>query len=225
MRTALLLIATGEKYWQYINPLLASARAYFIPHNPILWTDYPEMRADVNVQLFKKPVGYPNETLYRYHTFLEQRGLLEPYDYIFYCDIDMLFAAPITEDEILSDGITATLHPGYIGGVGTPDRNVDSMAFLPLGIRNKYFCGGFNGGTTESFLKMAREIKRDVDDDTSRNVMAVWHDESHLNRYLYDNPPARILGPEFCYPEGCQGVYAGHQIGEPKLIALTKDNR
>jgi histo-blood group ABO system transferase len=221
IKTALLLIATGEKYWKYIDPLLASAETYLFPHEAILWTDSPYAHK-VRARFSKQPLGFPGETLHRYHTFLEQRDLLASYDFLMYCDIDMLFVRLCDAASIVSDGITATLHPGYVGTPGTPDRNPGSTAYIPVGIQNKYFCGGFNGGTAESFLRMANYIKIRIDQDTQNGVMAIWHDESHLNHYLYHNPPARILGPEYCYPEGCDGRYAGNSIGPPKLIALTK---
>jgi hypothetical protein len=223
MNTALFVIATGEKYHKYIDPLLASARTHFVPHVPFLWTDAPELHNAFQFHLDNE--GYPGTTLHRYHTFLKYKEIITGYDYVFYCDIDMLFVAPIAGEEIFADGITATLHPGYVGKTGTPERRLESFARIPNEANNKYFCGGFIGGKGESFLRMAEEIANNVDCDAKSGITAVWHDESHSNWYLYHNPPARILGPEYCYPEGCEGVYAGTQIGPPKLVALTKGPR
>lgn len=229
MKTALLVIATGEKYCRYIDPLLDSARRYLFPHDSILWTDSPNSHS-VNWKIPKASLGYPRETLYRYHTFLESRDILEHYDFLMYCDVDMRFVSRVTEGEIFSDSITATEHPGYVGMNGTPERNPESAAYCPI-VRN-YFCGGFNGGTTETFLKMSEMIAAAVDLDTRNGIKAIWNDESHLNRYLYDNPPARILSPSFCYPESEYnrpgGYYsaiwrsAGRDKIEPKLLALDK---
>jgi hypothetical protein len=220
MKTALLLIATGEKYHRYIDPLLASAETCLFPHDAVLWTDSPKRYCPQQFQ--KVGLGFPGETLHRYHTFLEQRNLLASYDFLMWVDIDMFFVSLWDVASVVSDGIAACLHPGYIGTCGTPERNPRSTAYIPVGTQNSYFCGGFVGGKTDSFLQMAEVIKKNVDIDTKNGIMATWHDESQLNRYLLDNPPARILGPEFCYPEGCDGTYAGNQIGPPKLIALTK---
>jgi hypothetical protein len=41
------------------------------------------------------------------------------------------------------------------------------------------------------------QIKKDSDN----GIMAVWHDESHLNRYFIDHKPTTILSPSYCYPE------------------------
>jgi|SRR6266478_3420714 len=238
MRTALLLLATGEKYQQYVEPLLESARKFFVPHDALIWTD----NRQIGKAFYKQGLGYPNETLYRYHTFLTQEGLLRSYDYLFYSDIDMRFVAPVIEEEIFSDGITATLHPGFaheridkksgdfVPTCGTPERaNPISTAYIAKGTDNKYFCGGFNGGTSETYLRMARVIKKNIDIDKENFGMgysAKWHDESHLNRYLYDNQPAKILTPSFCYPEDYDGGYGWTpNTYEPKLIALDKGKK
>jgi hypothetical protein len=225
MKTALLVIATGERYHQYVNPLLESAKEFFVEHDAFLWAD--ELIPSIaKFQLQKYALGFPNETLYRYHTFFEQYQFLEKYDYLFYIDVDMRFVAPVGE-EIFSDGITATLHPGYVGTPGTPERRAESMAVIPQGSNNRYFCGGFNGGTSGHFLRMAQAIKGAVDEDASRGITAIWHDESHLNRYLYLNGPTKVLDPSYCYPENAGPYYtskwkAAGLIVTPKILALTK---
>src|SRR5271166_6105455 len=108
-KTALLLIATGEKYRKYVDQMVESAKKYFVEHDVILWTD-ELIPADVKFMITKKGEGFPNETLHRYHTFLVQRWLLEKYDYLFYADIDAAFVSPVIGEDIFSDGITATTH-------------------------------------------------------------------------------------------------------------------
>jgi len=236
MKTALLLIATGAKYHKYVEPLLKSADEFFISHTPFLWTN--SRTKFVNQQFELEDKGHPNTTLYRYHTFYRHADILLGYDQLFYCDIDMLFASPIDEVEIFSQGITATLHPGfvsarwdrngdYISTRGTPERNNrESMAYLPHKADNKYFCGGFNGGDARAYLAMADTIRQNIDRDKLNfglEYAPIWHDESYLNNYLYYNPPARILTPSFCFPEDYDGGYGWKAEQYPaKLIALDK---
>jgi len=228
MKTALLVIATGEKYHKYVNPLLESAKEFFVEHDAVVWTD--TLRAasqfDAKFVITKGALGYPNETLYRYHTFLGQKILLEKYDQVFYADVDMRFVAPVGE-EVFADGVVGTLHPGYINESGTPERRVESCAYINPAKNNKYFCGGFNGGNAKAFLKMSEELASNISFDLNRYIVAVWHDESHLNRYLLDHPPAKILDPSYCYPEGANLHYldkwkAAGINPTPKILALTK---
>jgi len=58
-----------------------------------------------------------------------------------------------------------------------------------------------------------------VDEDMDKNLIAVWHDESHYNRYLIDTPPTHILSPSYCYPESWRLPF------EKKLLALDKNHR
>jgi len=227
-KTALLLIACGPRYWGYAKALIDSARQFFVAHDVVLFTDAPQsIDFDARYIIPCPALGFPNATLKRYHLFTEQRQILSQYEYIFYSDVDMRFVAPVAEQELFSDGITATLHPGYVGESGTPETRPISTACVNVRLTN-YFCGGFNGGTASAFLQMALDIRGAVDADSRNGVVAVWHDESHINRYLQAHPPAKILSPSFCYPD-VQGdyyrnIWRNAGLGEvvPKLLALEK---
>jgi len=66
---------------------------------------------------------------------------------------------------------------------------------------------------------MAKEIKNRIDRDLKNNLIAQWHDESHLNRYFIDNCPSKILPPSYCYGEGMRLPF------QKKLIALDKNHK
>ena len=44
------------------------------------------------------------------------------------------------------------------------------------------------------------------------------HDESQINRYVYDHPPDLVLTPSYCYPEGWDLPFT------PRILALNKDH-
>ncbi len=242
MKTAFVLIAQGAKYHQYIDQLLSSMKKHLrFEYTVFMWTDWPARYSEIDVQMPSLYTGFPSATLHRYHTFLQAEAQLLSYDYIFYADVDMKFVAPVRLEDIASHGITATLHPGFVvdrsnvqewtgnflpSRSGTPDRNPASTAYIPHGTENQYFCGGFNGGSAPVFLEMAHRICNNVDTDTRNGVKALWNDESHLVKYLYDNPPARILSPSFCYPEDYKGQWGWRpEAYRPILIALDKDKK
>jgi hypothetical protein len=225
--TALIQIATGQVYWRYARDLIASAKQFFVPHDVVLFTDSTE-RFDVKHQFAWPSLGYPRATLHRYHAVMSQRGLLAQYDNIFYADADALFVSQVNEGDIFSDGITATLHGGFYAQNrgGTPERRSASTAYI-AGELKQYYCGGFNGGTSAAYLKMAETIRDAVDADHAKGIIAVWHDESHLNCYLHDHPPARVLTPSFCYPPpGYAGGYGwSPDLFKPVLLVLEKPGR
>lgn len=234
VKIALIVIATGEKYWKYADELILSAEKFMPYHRTFLFTDQTYKNFDYRffenpLRLIEHPdLGFPRATLMRYHAIMSQAYELQDYDQIFYCDADMRFVAPVAEDDICSNGITATLHPGY--AMRTPsayislENNSKSTAYQTN--LSHYFCGGFNGGKTQSFLTMSAILSRNIDIDEEHGIMAKWHDESHLNRYLFVNPPAKILTPSFCYPENYDGGYGWKPDAyQPILLALNKGSR
>jgi histo-blood group ABO system transferase len=81
----------------------------------------------------------------------------------------------------------------------------------------QYFAGGFNGGSKHEYLKMSKELSDNIDEDFNNGIIAVWHDESHMNRYFINNPPTKILGVEYCTPSNLINK-------NTKLSAIVKDH-
>lgn len=226
----LLCLATNEKYHKFIRPFFNSARRYFLQDHYLRFFLFTDSKSNYGKDVTKIPIrymGHPLETLMRYHYFTKRRDELSEMDYLFYSDIDMLFCNDVG-DEVLGD-LVVTQHPGYINMKGTYEYNDKSLAYLDDEKYNHYFCGGFNGGKTDKFLKMSQKIKENIDTDFSNGIVAIWHDESHLNRYMYDNKPSKILSPSYCYPEPPSDEYYktacwGRERFVPKLMALDKLN-
>ena len=62
------------------------------------------------------------------------------------------------------------------------------------------------------------ETPTNIYTDLGKNIIAVWHDESHLNRYFVDHKPTVILSPSYCYPESWKLPY------KKRLLALDKNH-
>jgi histo-blood group ABO system transferase len=163
---------------------------------------------------------WPHTTLQRYHVFNKHSNKLKSLDLIYYLDADMRVVAPVGE-EIFPDtetGLVGVEHPGFFGGRrGTYDTNPDSTAYVGNHEGTCYYAGGFNGGTAEAFLKMSKTIEENVNKDFTKEYIALWHDESHLNRYLINYPPKK-LSPSYCYPESWNIPF------EKKILALDKNH-
>ncbi len=214
----LCIMATG-KYIKFVQPLISSARKHFCANHSVhyfVFTDQSFATADDSIRIEQKRLGWPHDTLMRFEVYAKQAELLEKMDYVFALDADMRFVGRVG-DEILADRV-ATRHPGFVGKRGTYETNPISTACVKQSEGRYYFAGGFYGGSREEFLKMARTVTGNIKKDLAKSFIAVWHDESHLNRYYIDNPPTKILSPAYCYPENRRLPYP------KKLLALVKNH-
>jgi histo-blood group ABO system transferase len=216
----LCIVATG-RYIQFARPLIDSAEKYFLPgHNRTyyVFTDHlDQVPSDKNVVgIYYKKIGWPYDTLLRCSAYHNNQSFFEKEEYLFACDADLLFVDTVG-DEVLGK-LVATLHPGFVDKRGTYDTNSQSTACVQKHEGTHYFAGAFYGGQKNEFIKIATTMLNNIKKDQEKNVMALWHDESHLNRYFIDNKPEVILSPSYCFP---QGSYLAYQ---PRLMALNKNH-
>lgn len=182
---------------------------------------------------------WPIPTLMRYHLFLNEEEKLKDYDYVFYLDADMRVVAKVS-DEILGEGITAAEHPMYSLSkefIPPYEPNPKSTAYIKRPgkvvdmngqprFKPYYYAGGFQGGISVEFIAAMKTMKENIDKDFNNNYMAIWNDESHWNRFLFDYMgPTLVLSPAYIYPDSLIKEYYERIWGcsyEPKIITLTK---
>jgi histo-blood group ABO system transferase len=230
MKIGLLNIATN-RYLEFVDNLYNSANEYFLAKDGheiffFLFTNLPDSikRKDIQV-INQEHYPWPGMTLRRYEIFSKNSELLSTMDYLFYCDIDMVFEGYVG-NEIIGD-LVATIHPGFWDAplrVLSYERNPISKAYVALTEGQRYYAGGFNGGRSENFLKMSETIYKNIEEDKSKGHIAVWHDESHLNRYLIDNPPSVVLDPSYCFPKDAVWAQQHPYRATKKLCAIEKDH-
>lgn len=225
MKIAILYICTG-RYDQFWPVFYQSSEQFFLPEiskRYFVFTDNYSIAANEKVHLIKKTCkGFPLDSLFRFEMFLEIEKELLAYDYIFFFNSNMQFVAPVG-NEILPQknegGIVAVLHPGYFNKsfFWYPfERNRSSTAFIHNGLENyRYYMGGINGGISHDYLELAKTCSKNIRTDYEKGIIAVFHDESHINKYL-SNRKCLILGPEYGFPEGSRIKLA------PKIIIRNK---
>lgn len=245
-KVGLMFVCINQPYWQYAEPVISGVKNLFLPGHDVeimCWSDmpnYPETK-EITYGATTFPtdsVEWPYPTLMRYHLFLQQEEYLKKFDYLFYLDLDMRIVN-IVGDEILGDGLTMAQHPMY--ALQQPlwlpyETNPNSAAYIrqPGRLTEKdgkpvfqplYAAGGFQGGKTPDFIKAMKEMKKTIDQDFNKNYIARWNDESHWNKYLFDNPPAVVLDTSYVYPDSMINEYYKKIWGRdysPKIITLTK---
>lgn len=222
-KIALLIVATN-KYVSFVQPLITSADKHFLPISDVTYciftnnpTQFNTSRQYNNLSIDHEP--WPAPTLKRYDYFNQYVDYLKTFDYLYYCDADMKFVDTV-DTEILGE-LVATLHPGFWDQLNLQfsyERRSNCKAYIPYGEGNAYYAGGFNGGSSDQFLKMAKTIVSWRKEDEQNGLIPVWHDESYMNKYMYLNPPSKCLTPSYCYPESWNLPF------EKRLLALDKNH-
>jgi hypothetical protein len=192
-----------------------------------IFTDNPEKIMKNCVELKNVTICYhnipsyqwPEATLIRYRLICENQAHFLS-QVILYLDADMLFKSfvgPELYPENWKNGLAFVQHPGYwsknwkltfspryffkfikYGGIGTWETRESSSAFTERKFRRVYCCGGIWMGKRERLIDFARLMFESVEIDEKNGVIAVWHDESHLNKFVaYNN--VTVLSPEYCY--------------------------
>lgn len=240
-RVAVVCISLNERYWEYLSPMIASARKFLLKGHDVDFIAFTDMPASTKIDAKIIPTEsfeWPLPTLYRFHLFLRQEELLKEYDYILYCDADMKFVSRVG-DEVLGD-LVAAEHPMYsVRSEYTPpyEPNEKSASYIPrpgklIELNGKkrfkplYFAGGLQGGRSDIFIKAMKVMRDMIDKDfTKEGYIPIWNDESVWNKYLFKNPPTVVLNPSYVYPDSLINAYYKQVWGRnycPKLITLTK---
>lgn len=105
-----------------------------------------------------------------------------------------------------------------LGGLGAWETRPQSKAFVPRGSRKQYFCGATWFGPREVIREMLDELSYQVSDDRKINLIAKWHDESHLNEWAIENRH-NTSSPELCFDE----TYPQLKKLIPSIIAVRKN--
>lgn len=222
MKIAILYICTGKYtvFWKEFyesfeeNFLTNCSKTYFV------FTDALRLvygnRENVCL-ISQKNLGWPDNTLMRFSLFTREEARWQDYDYTFFINANFLCVQKITEEEFLpvKEDLLAAEHAGQHGREPvdmTYDRNPASRAYVREDEGEYYCMGGLNGGKTRAYMNMVHCLKAAVEADKAAGVMALWHDESHLNRYLIGRKDVKILPPCYGYPEGWELPYEAKML-------------
>ena len=221
MKVAILYICTG-RYAQFFDGFYKSAEQYLlqgVEKRYFVFTDQEQLTKAENVELLIRPCrGFPEDSLFRFDRFLEIKDKLKDYDYTFFFNANMRFVAPVGE-ELLEERLTAVLHPGYFDKPEWRypyERNKQSKAYIPAHEEDyHYYMGSLNGGKTADYLALAETCSQHIHEDWEKGIVACYHDESHLNRYLREHH-CKALSPAYAYIEGKELPF------EPKILLIDK---
>jgi hypothetical protein len=223
----ILYICTG-KYDIFWKKFFLSAEKNLLPGHEkkyFVFTDAKQLYAEGShkvQKIYKETLGWPYNTLFRFKMFLGVEEDLQKCDYLFFFNANIVFVDKIGDDILPGEangGLLAVKHPGFWDKPRSAfpyDSNESSTAYIPQDEGEHYFMGGFNGGQSGPYLQLIKTLNNNIHADIGKDVIALWHDESHLNKYMLDKKP-KILSPAYGFVEGYAIPF------KPKLVVLLKE--
>lgn len=225
MKIAIFYICTG-KYEMFWNNFYKECEKYFYPNiqkDYFVFTDSKTIlqgKRENVFPYFQVRSGWPYDTLMRFQWFLTIQDRLDIYDFCYYFNANSKFLRVIneslinlpTEKEPLIFWCHTRHENDYEGATFHPERNPSSTAFVPEGQPCRCYGGGFYGGRIKEFMHMCKELRDNIMKDISNNIIAIWHDQSHIIKYAITSPhlevPFGIISEEeYMYGDKCSLIF------------------
>ena len=233
MKLSVIFIGTG-KYLNFLPKWYESCEKYLVPNiskQYYVFTDGELNDPPENmIPYYQEHMSWPYITLLRFKTILKASDFLSKSDWVLFLDADMLPVAEVKEEDLFTDKkYIGVHHPCHFMGMNPHDKlpgafetNQESLACITDNDDiSVYFQGCLWGGRVPDVIDMMKELDRRTQDDLLRDVIAVWHDESQMNKFFSERrEDVYVLGPEYAYPE----VFSDYCNFEPKIVHLAKDN-
>ena len=245
-KVAITFIGTNQ-YLDFFPNYYSQIEKFFLPNSEKVFLVFTDGEIDDppdNVKVFhQEHLEWPYITLKRFEIINKARSIIKDCDWLFFLDADTLVVKEFKEAEFLFRCCNADIDSTPLFGVHHPchnmrmkphdeepgayDQNPESEAYVDMDDEDfefkavPYIQGCFWGGRIPAVLGMIDELEARVNRDLEKGVVALWHDESHLNKYLTEHEFAfHIFGPEFAFPE----VFRDHCNFKPRIVHLQKDN-
>ncbi|XP_059747198.1 histo-blood group ABO system transferase isoform X2 [Bos taurus] len=210
-----LLLSSPRVYVVFLRLFLETAEKYFMVGHKVIYYVFTDRPADVpqialqdGRQVVVLHVGnyrrWQDISMHRMEMIsnFSRRRFLREVDYLVCLYVDMKFSDHVGV-EILAP-LFGTLHPGFYAADRqsfTYERRPLSRAYIPRDEGDFYYAGGFFGGSVPEVYRLTTACHQAMTADQAQGIEAVWHDESHLNRYLLSHKPSKVLSPEYLWDE------------------------
>lgn len=228
MKIAISFIATG-KYLNYLPKWYEYLEKNFLPgveKKILVFTDGELNETPENIKVYNiEHKEWPYITLERFNTLLLAKEEIENYDWFVFLDADTLVVTEITPEEFFDNtksfiGVHHPCHylqmPPHNKYPGAFEIDKNSRACIEENSDfSVYYQGCVWGGKVPKIIDMIKELNKRIEEDLKNDVIAVWHDESHLNKfYLEVSDDVNILPPSYAFPND----FSKHCTFLPKIV-------
>ena len=215
MKVEISFIATGS-YLNYLPKWYEYLEKNFLPgveKTILVFTDGELDETPDNIKIYNiDHKEWPFITLERFKTLLIAKNEIQKCDWFVFLDADTLVVSKITLEEFfdVSKPYIGVHHPCHYLQMpphntypGAFETNKNSKACIEDDSDfSIYYQGCVWGGKVSEIIDMIEELNERIEEDLENDVIAIWHDESHLNKfYLENSDKVKVLTSNFAYPE------------------------
>uniref|UniRef100_A0A8C6TK26 Alpha 1,3-galactosyltransferase 2 n=1 Tax=Neogobius melanostomus TaxID=47308 RepID=A0A8C6TK26_9GOBI len=189
----------------YLETFLVSAEKHFMIGLPVMYYVFTERPDDVpKIDLaphrYLRVIRVERHSRWQDISMMRMKTISELIDsemkylfsHVFCFDVDQRFMGRFGS-EALGESV-ALLHAHFYKlpkNRFTYDRNPKSKAYMEIG--DYYYHAAIFGGSWESVKAIADACLASIIEDKQNGVEALWHDESHLNKYFWIHKPSKLL--------------------------------
>lgn len=151
-----------------------------------------------------------------------QERIRHRHQYVFCLDVDMEFEGRFGPEAL--GELVALQHSSFYNSPKaryTYDHNPNSTAYMEKGEGDLYYHAAVFGGRWWAVKNLTATCHQGIMTDKRNQVEALWHDESHLNKYLWLHKPSKVLSPEYGW-NPLNG--RSREIHIRRLLWIVKDN-
>nr|XP_009299694.1 globoside alpha-1,3-N-acetylgalactosaminyltransferase 1 [Danio rerio] len=223
------------KYTRFLKDFLESAEEHYFVGFGVhyyLFTDQPEAVPEVKMGKNHRLTVRKVPSLDRWQDISMGRmeilekliadELMHEANYIFCLDVDTKFYGRWGSETL--GNLVGVIHPwlfDYPRESFTYERRPESKAFIPVGEGDYYYTAAAFGGTLEEIHRLTKTCREQLNADHENSIEAIWHEESHLNKYFLYNKPTKLLSPEYLWRD--INISAG-QIKIIRFSHVAKNN-
>ncbi|XP_060107373.1 N-acetyllactosaminide alpha-1,3-galactosyltransferase-like [Heteronotia binoei] len=209
----LTVFAIGKYLDKYLKNFLTSANTYFMPGQNVIFYIVVDNLSGVplielgplrTLKVFQveKESRWQDISMMRMKTIADliESQIRHEVDFLFCMDVDQVFESNYGVETL--DESVAQLQAWFYKANResfTYERNPESAAYIPYEEGDFYYHAAVFGGTPQRIYNLTRECYEGIRYDKEHNLEAIWHDESHLNKYYLRNRPSKVLSPEYCW--------------------------
>ena len=234
MKVAVVFIGT-DKYLDFLPSWYESCEEHLLPDvekKYLVFTNGEIPEPPENVIVYKQEhLEWPYITLYRFKMIMKSFDDIQDCDYLLFLDADMRVVDKVTTEDLIDESkkYIGVHHPCHYLGMEPHNKAPGAFEVRPISragvseddLMDVYYQGCLWGGKLPHVLDMVKELDSRTDEDHDKDVIAQWHDESHLNKfYIEHRDEVHTVSPSCAYPE----VFASACTFEPKIVHLAKDN-